>query len=131
MSIVLKVRDETIGGEAVRERTLELPVERMTARDLIRGRVYQEVQDHNRDPDGAYPGLVRPDGQEAALNGGRPGKSRPIDWKRQFERAVEAFEANQILVLVDDHQVESLDEVVELRQGSVATFLRLSLLVGG
>jgi hypothetical protein len=32
---------------------------------------------------------------------------------------------------VDDRQVESLDEEVTLREGSVVTFLRLTLLVGG
>ena len=126
MSITLTVRDESVGGEPTRERTLELPVERISARDLIRGRVYQEVQDHNRDQNGTYRGLVRPEAREVALNG-----ARPIDWKRQFDRAIEAFEANQILLLIDDRQVESLDEEVTLRAGSVATFLRLSLLVGG
>ena len=131
MSFTLTVRDESVGGEPTHERTLEFPVERMSARELIRGRVYQEVQDYNRSQQGGFSGLVRPGGDDTALNGTRPSKHRPIDWKKQFDRAIEAFEANQILLLVDDRQVESLDEEVELRQGSVATFLRLSLLVGG
>jgi hypothetical protein len=131
MSFTLTVRDESVGGEPAHEQTLEFPVERMTARELIRGRVYQEVQDYNRSQQGAFRGLVRPVEEETALNGPRSGRPRPIDWKKQFDRAVEAFEANQVLLLVDDRQVESLDEEVELRQGSVATFLRLSLLVGG
>ncbi len=109
-----------------------MPEERTTARELIRGRVYQEVQDYNLKQAGPFRGLVRPEGAEAALNG-PPSKAkfRPIDWKKQFDRAVEAFEANQVLLLVDDRQVESLDEEVTLREGSVATFLRLTLLVGG
>jgi hypothetical protein len=131
MSFTLTVRDESVGGEPDHELTLEFPVERVTVRELIRGRVYQEVQDYNLSQQGAFRGLVRPVEEETALNGSRSGRPRPIDWKKQFERAVEAFEANQVLLLVDDRQVESLDEEVELRQGSVATFLRLSLLVGG
>jgi hypothetical protein len=132
MAITLTMRDEVAGGEPARERTLEFPSERMTARELIRGRVYQEVQDYNLGMTGPFRGLVRPEGAEAALNRSGPeARPRPIDWKKQFDRAVEAFEANQILLLVDDRQVESLDEEVTLRQGSVATFLRLTLLVGG
>lgn len=132
MSIALTVRDESIGGESIHEQTLEFPVERMSARELIRARIYQEVQDYNRTQQReAFQGLVRPSEDEAALNGSRSSRFRPIDWNRQYERAIEAFEANQILLLVDDRQVESLDEEVTLRAGSVATFLRLSLLVGG
>ena len=131
MSIALTVRDESVGGESIHEQTLEFPVERMLARELIRARIYQEVQDYNRTRQGAFQGLVRPGEDEVALNGSRSSRFRPIDWNRQYERAIEAFEANQILLLVDDRQVESLDEEVTLRTGSVATFLRLSLLVGG
>ena len=128
MSIALTVRDESVGGESINEQTLEFPVERMLARELIRARIYQEVQDYNRNRQGAFQGLVRPGEDEVALNGRRSSRFRPIDWNRQYERAIEA---NQILLLVDDRQVESLDEEVTLRAGLVATFLRLSLLVGG
>jgi hypothetical protein len=132
MAITLTMRDEGVGGEPAQERTLEFPAERTTGRELIQGRVYQEVQDYNLRMTGPFRGLVRPEGAEATLN--RPGakaRSRPVDWKTQYERAVEAFEANQVLLLVDDRQVESLDEEVTLREGSVVTFLRLTLLVGG
>jgi hypothetical protein len=126
MAITLTMRDEDVGG------ALEFPEERMTAGELIRGRVYQEVQDYNLRLAGPFRGLVRPEGAEADLNRpGSKGRFRPVDWKKQFDRAVEAFEANQVLLLVDDRQVESLDEEVTLREGSVATFLRLTLLVGG
>ncbi len=132
MAITLTVRDETMSGGVSGEHSLTLPEERTTARELIRGRVYQEVQDYNLRQAGPFVGLVRPEGAEATLNGpASRAKFRPVDWKKQFARAVEAFEANQVLLLVDDRQVESLDEEVTLREGSVATFLRLTLLVGG
>jgi hypothetical protein len=131
MSITLTMRDESVGSEPARERTQDFPTERMSARELIRGRIYQEVQDYNLNQQGAFRGLVRPGAEETALNTPRPSKPRRIDWKKQFARAVEAFEANQVLLLVDDRQVESLDEEVTLREGSVVTFLRLALLVGG
>jgi hypothetical protein len=111
---------------------VEFPAERLTVRELIRERVYQEVQDHNRRGASApFRGLVRPEA-ERVLNGPTTGcQSPPIDWKAQFAKAVEAFEAGRILILVDDHQAEGIDDEVTLRAGSMVSFLKLTLLVGG
>src|SRR5689334_12079066 len=104
MSARLTIRDETPAGGVSNEWSLEFPSETITVRDLIRGRVYQEVQDHNvrRRSIDFYRGLVQPEGYEQALNGPRTeAKSRPIDRRAQYARAVEAFEANRVLVLID------------------------------
>lgn len=131
--LTVTVRDEVPGGPSVEALSLELLTERVTVRELIRGRVYQEVQDHNRRRSSVpFRGLVRPSAEERALNGPQePRAFRPIDWKAQYDRAVEAFVDGQILVLVDDRQVEAIDEEVTLRAGSEVTFLRLTMLVGG
>ena len=132
MTNTLIVRDETATGKTVHEFELELPTERMTVRELIRSRVYQEVKDHNTQPLAKFEGLVTPTDDEAALNGNQPKqRSDQIDWRRQFDRVLTAFRARQILLLVDDKQVDSLDEEVELAHGTQLTFLRLTLLTGG
>src|SRR5689334_20889599 len=106
MSTTLTVRDETPAGGVTNEWSLEFLAETITVRDLIRERVYQEVQDHNlRQGSAPYRGLVQPEGFELTLNGPRAGgKPRPIDWRKQYEKAVEAFESNQVLILIDDRQ---------------------------
>ena len=43
----LKVCDETTAGEKTGEFVMDLLTERITVRELIRSRVYQEVQDYN------------------------------------------------------------------------------------
>jgi hypothetical protein len=48
MSATLTIRDETLGGEGLSEWALDVLTERITIRELIRSRVYQEVQDFNR-----------------------------------------------------------------------------------
>jgi hypothetical protein len=134
MPATLTVRDETPAGGVSHEWSLEFLDETITVRDLIRERVYQEVQDHNARQRSAAPyrGLVQPEGFERALNGPRAaGGARPIDWKKQYERALQAFDANQILILIDDRQAESLDQAFTIGPKSVVTFLRLTLLVGG
>lgn len=130
MSTAVVIRDETPGGET-RQWTLELLSERLTVAELIRSRIYQEVKDHNVRQNATYHGLVQPKGTEPTGRGFRLKKPRQIDWKEQYELALEAFRKNQILVLIDDHQAESLDEEVQLRPGSEVTFLKLVPLVGG
>ena len=131
MPATLTIRDESTSGQTLNEWALEVLTERITVRELIRSRVYQEVQDYNRMQPEVYRGLVQPSGAEAALNGVRLKKQRQIDWREQFEKAVEAFEKQQILILVDDRQLDSLEEEIEIKPGCVVSFLRLTLLVGG
>jgi hypothetical protein len=131
MIAMLTIRDETIGGEPLHEWALEVLTERITVRELIRSRVYQEVQDHNRRNAAVFRGMVQPEESEKTLNGWKLKKPRQIDWKHQFDRAVEAFEKNQILILVNDKQAESLDEEVVVVPNTAVTFLRLTPLLGG
>ena len=131
MPTTIAIRDETTSGTSLREFMLEFLTERITVRELIRSRVYQEVQDYNRNQTEVYQGLVRPTDAEETLNGYRLKKPRTLDWEKQFEKALEAFEATRVLVLVDDRQVESLDEEIVLTPETQATFLRLVPLVGG
>jgi hypothetical protein len=137
--MLLTIRDETAGGAVTNELTLDVLSETLTVRELLRGRVYQEVQDYNlrqrQARQGAaaeYRGLVTPTDAERTLNGAaRLRKPREIDWKQQFERACDAFERNGFFLLIDDRQAESLDEPVTLRHDSKVSFVKLVPLVGG
>jgi hypothetical protein len=131
MSATLTIRDETAGGQAFHEWALEVLTERMTVRELIRSRVYQEVQDYNQRQPDHFRGLIQPSLAEQTLKGVKLPKKRQIDWKAQFAKATEAFERNQILILLNDRQVESLDEEIEIKPGMAVTFLKLTMLVGG
>ena len=131
MPATLTVTDQTPGGKTTHSLTLEFPTEQTTVRELIRSRVYQEVQDYNRRRPETFNGLVRPSDAEQALNGVRLKKGREIDWKKQFDKACEAFERNGFFILVDDKQAEGLDETIELRHGTQVSFVKLTPLVGG
>ena len=131
MPATITIRDETPGAAAFHEWSLEVLTERLTVRELIRSRVYQEVQDYNQRQTGDYQGLVQPTEAERTLNGCRLKQPRQIDWRKQFERAIAAFESNQVLVLIGDRQAESLDEEIAVGPAAQVTFLKLTLLVGG
>ena len=132
--MILTIRDETATGTVTNELTLDVLSETITVRELIRSRVYQEVQDFNlrrRQGTAGFRGLVTPTGAEQALNGVRLKDSRDIDWKAQFDKACEAFERNGFFILIDDRQAESLDESITLRHDTKVSFVKLVPLVGG
>ncbi len=133
MSVTLTIRDETSSGQTLGELSLDFLNERITIRELIRSRVYQEVQDYNlrRAQNGVFHGLVQPAQAERELNGRGVRPGREIDWKKQFDVALEAFERNGFLILVDDHQAAALDEEIELTPATRVSFLKLVPLVGG
>lgn len=137
MSITLTIRDAgLVPGDEDHVFELEFPSESVTVRELIRARVYQEVDDYNRNVRTGrepvrYSGLVTPDAAERELNGERRVKRTEVDWRLQFEAATTAYEQRRILVLVGDHQTQALDETIWLRHDTEVTFLRLMPLVGG
>jgi hypothetical protein len=132
MSAILTIWDEAATGKLLRSFVLELSRDTTTIRELIRARVEQEVTRFNaRQDDAPFHGLVQPRDAERLLNGFRVPRHRVIDWQEQFERALEAFERNGFLVLVDDRQAESLDDPIVISEVSKVSFVKLVPLVGG
>jgi hypothetical protein len=109
MPITLLAREETLGGPA-QSFPFVLPTEELTVRDLLHERVHQSLSD-----------------REAR----EPTESPAHDRNAAHERACAAFTAGQLLVLVDDRQVATLDERVRVNTRTEVTFLRLAPLVGG
>lgn len=133
MPSTLTVYDESTTGDRGDPIVLEFLTEIITVRELIRQRVYQEVQDYNlqQTQTPVFRGLVQPTDAEQTLNGYKLKTKRQIDWQQQFDKAVQAFESNRVLVLVNDRQAESLDERVTITPSTAVSFLKLVPLVGG
>ncbi len=133
MTTMLTIRDETTFSFNADpfEFTISLPAEVVTARELIRERVRQEVEAYNARQPEYFRGLVQPTDTERTLNGFRLKKPRTLDWREQYEKAVEAFHRNGFILLVDDRQVEDIDALIEVKPQTAVTFLRLVPLVGG
>ena len=129
--VMVAVRDETTSGGAEHALTLEFLDERISARELIRARVFQEVSEFNARKPALFRGLVRPRDAEQTREGFRLRAPRAIDWDEQFARALTAFQTNGFILIVDDRQVEDLDQMIDLRHDSSVSFLKLTPLVGG
>ena len=131
MPTTLTIHDETTSGGKTNTFTLDCLTERLTVRELIRARIYQEVQDYNQKQPEYFRGLVEPTDAERALNGYKLKANRRIDWEEQFKRALEAFERNGFFVLVGDKQAETLDQEFAVKVDTEVSFVRLMPLVGG
>ena len=127
----MTITDATPSGEKLRTFTLDSLTERMSVREIIRARIWQEVRDYNRDTEQIFQGLIQPTDSAKVQGGYRLKKPRPIDWNEQFARACEAFERNGFFLLVADRQADSLDEVFEVRVETEVQFVKLTPLVGG
>lgn len=130
MAVVAFV-DETTSGDRSDAWHLEVFEERLTLREVLRRRVFQEVAEHNASSVLTFRGLVQPSDTERVPDGYRLSEPRRVDPETQYERAVDAFARNGFVVLVGDRQVEDLDTMLDLRTWTEITFLKLIPLVGG
>ena len=129
----LLIRDETTASLGKTEHTFIVHVsgEKISIRELIRQRVTQEVEEYNSRQPTVFRMLVQPNDTERTLNGFKFHKPRLVDPETQYEKAIEAFEGNGFIVLVDNYQIESLDTEIDLQPETSVTFLKLVPLVGG
>lgn len=131
MPTTLTIHDETTSGRKTNTFTLDCLTEHLTVRELIRARIYQEVQDYNLKEPEYFRGLVEPSNAEKVLNGYKLRAKRKIDWEEQYQKALEAFERNGFFVLVGERQAESLDQQFEVKVDTEVSFVKLVPLVGG
>ncbi|RVX44078.1 hypothetical protein EDD27_6800 [Nonomuraea polychroma] len=125
-------RDETATGRPLDEFSLPGLPDRITARELVRLRVREEVARFNARPAPRFNGLVQPVEAEVELNGYRVDSGRGrIDWERQADVAERAFQRNGFLLLVGERQIEDLAEMIDLTADPVVSFVKLVPLVGG
>ena len=81
MSATITIVDETPSGERLNSFTLDDLTEEVTVREIIRARIYQEVQDYNRNLPEVFNGLVQPTDAEQTLNGYKLQSGKKISWQ--------------------------------------------------
>ncbi|HTX78377.1 MAG TPA: hypothetical protein VMC62_01850 [Longilinea sp.] len=129
----LRIFDTTTAsiGKPENSFTVLVTGEKITVRELIHLRIFQEIADYNLKQPAVFKMLIQPSEAERVLNGYMFHKPRNVDPQAQFEKAIAAFESNGFIVLVDDQQINSLDDEIALRPDTSVTFLKLVPLVGG
>ena len=130
-AVTLKMTDETAGGTVLHEVEVSFSNALTTVQEIIRSRVYAEVQNYNERMPEYFKGLVQPGEAEATLNGFRLKERRKVDAERQYGAAIEAFKKNGYFILIDHIQAESLEQMVVVNPGTQISFIKLTPLVGG
>src|SRR5689334_16351469 len=133
MPVVVTTVDQVPGGGTVSGPRLAFAGERLTAREIIRGRVLAEVDRINSDDDArrCVGGMIFQPAAERALNGPRRQQREGLNPERQVETALAAVRAGRVIVLFNGTQVADLDAPLIVTPVSEARFLRLVPLVGG
>jgi hypothetical protein len=133
-SISVTIKDQSGAGKVAATMTLDGIDSCVTMRDLIRTRVREEVARYNARVTSStdiFHGLVMPEGAEPTPDGFRMPGRRHVDWEKQADKALHAFERNGFFVLVAGRQVTDPGEVLELTADTDIRFIRLVQLVGG
>jgi hypothetical protein len=127
----LRVRDETMTGREIDSWVLPDLPDRITARELLRLRVREEVARFNAGASDLFRGLVRPASAAELPQGFRMPAGGRVDWQAQADAACAAFAHNGFVMITGERQIEDLDESIDLRRDNEVSFIRLIPLVGG
>ncbi|WP_343671502.1 hypothetical protein [Chitinophaga sp.] len=126
------IRDETLTGKVAQEFYLELEASSLTIAELIRSRVFEEVNEFNNNLPKPFKGLIEPRAEELILNPATTtGRDRKADPEEHVKTALKAFDNNGFLVLVNNKQYTDPEAIVSLEAGAMITFIKLVPLIGG
>jgi hypothetical protein len=129
--ITLLVQDENAVGNIYNKLKLNFNKVKVSVRDIITERIYQEVLKYNQQAEEYKYALVQPTEDEIRLNNLQGKTKKRIDAEKQLAVALAAFDGNGFFLLVDDKQLESLDEIVTIKPNTIVSFIKLTPLVGG
>lgn len=125
------IRDETLTGHEIDSWTLPDLPDRISARELLRLRVREEVARFNATTIDVFRGLVRPTDAREMIRGYMVAPGRRLDWVQQADAACAAFSRNGFIMLAGGRQIDDLDEAVDLAVDPQVAFIKLVPLVGG
>jgi len=114
---------------------IRLPKRKISVSELIAEKVYQEVSAYNSRARANYGReYLRNEEIERMQDAGKIGlgskRRRQVDPEVEYQKALQAFEQNVFLILVDGRQRE-LGDIITVTPQTNITFIRLVPLVGG
>lgn len=130
-TVTLTIKDETTGGKTVNEMQVSFASELTTVKEIIRARVFAEVDLYNNKMPEYYKGLVQPGDAERTLNGFKLKEKKKVDAEKQFLVALDAFQKNGFFVLIDNIQSVSPEQMLVINNSTKISFIKLTPLVGG
>lgn len=129
---ILRVRDETMMGKLIYEFDLPLPKKQLSVRDIISERVKQEIEQYQHQRKNNGYSLVEVSSVEKILNKYGIKETVKTDIEKQLDIAFRAFDNNGYFIIINDVQVETLEQIINLDDENLSvSFIKLVALVGG
>jgi len=129
--ITITIKDETTGGDIFNKIPVSFASELVSVKDIIRARVFADVEAYNERLPEYFNGLVQPGEAEQTLNGYKMKERRRVDPEKQYNIALDAFSRNGYFVLIDNIQAEDPEQMVVINANTDISFIKLTPLVGG
>jgi hypothetical protein len=134
VDVTVKCRDEMGDGEWLMELGLPLQAASMTVRELIAARVETETAQHNAELDRGrqFRGLITAaPSVTSELNGwqGRKREGKPVEGDVMLKIALDAYEAGDLVMLIDGEPTGALDAEITVDEGTVVLFRKMKPLV--
>jgi hypothetical protein len=131
MTVTINIKDETASGDVYHQIPVSFSSELVSIKEIIRTRVYADVDTYNQRLPEYFQGLVQPGEAELALNGYRMKERRKVDPGKQYAIALDAFSKNGYFLLIDNIQAEDPEQLVVINANTEISFIKLTPLVGG
>ncbi|MEZ5045154.1 MAG: hypothetical protein R2828_34990 [Saprospiraceae bacterium] len=129
--MTILIKDDTIGGETNNSFEIEISKKSATVKELIKLRIYKEVESFNQRLPEYFKSLVQPTEAEVTLNGYKMIEKRKIDPEKQYYLALDAFDKNGYFLIINNKQVDSLEQKIKIIDKMELQFIKLTPLVGG
>lgn len=122
----LTIHDETIAGSILNRFKIRLQKQEITVQELIKERVFQEVEQYNSHQPTCYRGLIAPEEGEPVLNGYRLSRNFKIDPEKHYFRAMTHFMNKGFCIMVDDLRLDDPEYPIFLKDKTRVSFVRLA-----
>ncbi len=127
----ISIKDETATGKIIEEISLEYEEESITVQELIKARVYAEVQKNKKPVFSPEPSGLGQFQEKNKFEEQQKYFDSLSDAEKQFYIALDAFQKNNFFIVFNNEQLDSLDQKIELKENTPVSFIKLTQLVGG
>ncbi len=130
-SNILRIRDETAMGQVIYEFDLLLSKPQVSVKEIISERVKLEVENYRNKKKSKGYSLFEVDKVEQILNKYDLKTTSKLDIEKQVAIALRAFDSNEFFIIIDNTQVDSLEQRVDITDNLQVSFLKLVPIMGG
>ncbi len=123
------IKDETMTGVVQNQFKLTVSSNKVKIKDLIKSRVFQEVEIYNQNKSVFFQGLTK--SRKTSFGANTLKEPESVDAEEQYYFTLESFQKNRFFLLVDNQQYSDLEEEITIYQNISVSFIRLIALVGG